>query len=62
MIHVDKNRCPQNHPCPLVARCPVGAISQTGYGLPVIDREKCISCGICLRGCPTRAMQEKVAV
>lgn len=62
MIHVESSRCPQNHPCPLVRHCPVGAITQDGYGLPVIDQEKCVNCGICLRGCPYRAMQEKVAV
>ena len=27
---VDKNRCPQNHRCPLISICPQQAISQTG--------------------------------
>jgi len=57
MIIVNEKSCPQNHPCPLVYHCPVGAITQKGYGLPVIDQEKCVDCGICLRACPYRAMQ-----
>jgi len=28
--------------------CPVGAITQSGFGLPVIDPEKCIECGKCV--------------
>ena len=28
MLVVNKNRCPQNHPCPSVKVCPVGALSQ----------------------------------
>ena len=42
---VDKNRCPQNHRCPLISICPQQAISQTGFGLPRIEmyrrREMC---------------------
>ena len=34
---VDKNRCPQNHRCPLISICPQQAISQTGFGLPRIN-------------------------
>jgi ferredoxin len=45
------NRCPQNHPCPLVDLCPTGAISQRGYAAPVIDAEKCIECGACSVSC-----------
>lgn len=37
---VDKNRCPQNHRCPLISICPQQAISQTGFGLPRIDSDK----------------------
>ena len=45
-LYIDPALCPQNHPCPLVARCPAEAISQEGIGLPVIDSEKCLrSCG-----------------
>ena len=36
---VDKNRCPQNHRCPLISICPQQAISQTGFGLPRIDSD-----------------------
>ncbi|OHD68088.1 MAG: hypothetical protein A2W19_01700 [Spirochaetes bacterium RBG_16_49_21] len=32
--------------------CPFGAISMSDYGLPVFDRKKCRSCGICVEVCP----------
>ena len=38
-LTVDKNRCPQNHKCPMLRVCPVDAITQDGYGLPRIDPE-----------------------
>ncbi len=56
MITIDKNRCPQNHICPLVATCPVGAIAQEGVGLPTIDTNKCIACGKCVKMCGMKAM------
>jgi Fe-S-cluster-containing hydrogenase component 2 len=48
-------RCPQNHPCPMVPVCPVGAIQQDGVKAPTIDADKCIDCGKCVKGCPMRA-------
>ncbi len=51
-IKIDSAKCPQDHPCPLVSVCPVGAISQNGYGAPTIDKEKCIACGRCIITCP----------
>lgn len=53
-------RCPQNHACPLVKRCPVGAVTQQGFHLPVIDREKCINCGLCYKKCPMKAVEERI--
>lgn len=32
--------------------CPVGAISMSEDGLPVIDEEKCTGCGLCVKACP----------
>lgn len=58
-IIVDKNRCPQNHKCPAVRVCPVGAITQNGFGLPAIDQDKCIKCKKCVMFCPMRALQAK---
>jgi Fe-S-cluster-containing hydrogenase component 2 len=55
-IVVLKHRCPQNHPCPSVRVCPVGALTQRGYAAPVVDMDKCIKCGKCLRSCPMRAL------
>ncbi|MFA6308886.1 MAG: 4Fe-4S binding protein [Clostridia bacterium] len=54
---VDRNRCPQNHKCPAIRVCPVGAISQAGVGLPVIDQVKCIKCEKCIKFCPMGAIR-----
>jgi len=55
-LNVKINRCPQNHPCPSVRVCPVGALTQKGYTAPVVDMDKCIKCGKCSRFCPMRAL------
>jgi ferredoxin len=55
---ISKYLCPQNHACPILKVCPVGAISQNGYGLPVIDAEKCTECGKCTRYCGMGAVQK----
>ena len=39
MITVNPDLCPQDHPCPMIPRCPQEAISQAGVGLPVVDNE-----------------------
>jgi ferredoxin len=51
--------CPQNHRCPIIRVCPVGAITQDGYGLPVIDDATCIECGKCKNYCPMQAVRSK---
>jgi Fe-S-cluster-containing hydrogenase component 2 len=56
-IIVDKKLCPQNHPCPAVRVCPVGAIKQNNFDLPIIDEEKCIKCKKCVKFCPMGAIQ-----
>lgn len=58
MVIVEKSRCPENHLCPLVKRCPVSAITQKGFEAPVINHDKCIECGICARLCPFGAFKE----
>ena len=58
MITIDKNKCPQNHRCPSIKVCPVGAISQNGYELPIINQELCVECGKCINFCPKRAIQK----
>ncbi len=57
MITVDKNLCPQNHACPAIKVCSVGAISQVDNDLPIIDAEKCIECGQCIQFCPMKAIK-----
>ena len=55
-IVVNKLRCPQNHPCPAVRVCPVGALTQKGFGAPEVGMDKCIRCGKCVNFCPMRAL------
>lgn len=55
-LKVNKGRCPQNHKCPSVRACPVGALTQDKYEAPKIDLKKCVKCGKCLRVCPTGAI------
>jgi len=56
LLVVKTNRCPQNHPCPSVKVCPVNALSQKGYNAPIVDMDKCIKCGKCVKFCPMRAL------
>ncbi len=56
VIKISKARCPQNHACPSVRVCPVGALKQKGYGLPHADMSKCVKCGKCINYCPMRAI------
>ncbi|MEA4896300.1 MAG: 4Fe-4S binding protein [Oscillospiraceae bacterium] len=55
-LTVKKSRCPQNHPCPSVRVCPVGALSQKGFAAPTVDKNKCIKCGKCTKSCPMAAL------
>jgi len=58
-IVVKIDRCPQNHPCPSVKVCPVGALSQQGFHAPTVDMNKCIKCGKCVTFCPMRALVQE---
>ncbi|MHB0858640.1 MAG: 4Fe-4S binding protein [Anaerolineae bacterium] len=58
-IRVVGSRCPQNHRCPSLRACPVGALSQQGVAAPKVDPDKCIDCGKCLRTCPMGALQNE---
>jgi len=40
----------QDYPC--VKSCPVQALSTDANGAVLVDREKCTSCGACIRACP----------
>lgn len=56
-IKVIAEKCPQNHPCPSVKVCPVGALSQEGFKAPTVDVEKCIGCNKCVKYCPMGAFE-----
>ncbi len=55
LVVLDEN-CPQNHACPSVKICPVGALTQQGFHSPTVDLEKCIRCGKCVNYCPKKAL------
>jgi len=59
-LAINPKVCPQNHRCPMLKHCPVGAISQDGNGLPFIDEEKCIECGKCAMICPMKAVISQI--
>lgn len=40
----------------MIEHCPVGAIMQQGYGLPIIDEQKCFECGKCINICGMNAV------
>ena len=42
-LEIVTENCPQNHKCPAVNVCPVGALSQNEFEAPKIDYEKCKS-------------------
>ncbi len=56
-MKVNEKKCPQNHRCPAINVCKYKAIYQTGYGLPKIDKVKCIQCGKCVIFCPMGAIE-----
>ena len=55
-LRVIIENCPQNHSCPSVKICPVGALVQEGFQAPTVDAEKCIKCGKCANFCPKKAL------
>ena len=53
MIDVNKEFCPQNHNCPVISSCPMGAIVQDSpFDAPHIDKSKCTDCGLYTNYCP----------
>ena len=52
MIKVHRDRCPQDHICPMIKVCPKNAIKQKDFKAPEVDNEKCIECMKCVKGCP----------
>ena len=56
ILKVINEKCPQNHVCPSLKVCPVGALSQKGFDAPLVDIDKCIRCGACVKFCPKKAL------
>ena len=56
ILVVIKDNCPQNHKCPAVKICAVGALLQDAYNAPTIMQDKCIKCGKCVNFCPKKAL------
>lgn len=51
--------CAQNIPCnPCEVSCPQHAITvgEPITNLPVVDKDKCVGCGLCVAGCPGQAI------
>lgn len=62
--YIDPKKCDKSPMCPARRSCPEKAISQEKLGLfkrgvPVVDSEMCVSCGICMRMCPHGAIVMK---
>lgn len=57
LAKINLDRCPQNHRCPSLRACPVGALTQESpYSAPVIHEALCIGCGKCAMVCPKKAL------
>lgn len=55
-VTVITKKCPQNHACPAMYECPVGALKQDGFKAPTVVADLCIDCGKCARMCPRGAL------
>ena len=52
-LTIDAALCPQNHRCPMIDQCPVGAIDRDNPAR--VDKQACISCMRCVSVCPHHA-------
>ena len=62
--YIDPMKCDKSPMCPARRSCPEKAISQEKLGIfrrgvAVVDPEKCVSCGACLKMCPHGAIALK---
>jgi len=62
--YIDPNKCDRSAMCPARRSCPEKAITQEklGFlkrGVEVVDSEKCVSCGECIKMCPHGAIGMK---
>ncbi|HEY8909937.1 MAG TPA: 4Fe-4S binding protein [Desulfosporosinus sp.] len=64
--YIEPKKCDSSPMCPARRACPEKAITQEklGFlklgllkrGIPVVDQEKCVSCGECVKKCPHGAV------
>ena len=65
-VYIDPKKCDSSPMCPARKSCPEKAITQEKLGIlklglfkrgvPVVDPEKCVSCGECIKRCPHGAV------
>ena len=65
-VYIDPNKCDRSVMCQPRRSCPEKAITQEKLGLikrgvAVIDLEKCVACGECIKLCPHGAILMKEA-
>lgn len=62
--YIDPNKCDRSPMCPSRRSCPEKAITQEKLGFlkrgaAVVDSDKCVSCGVCIKMCPHGAIVMK---
>ena len=59
VLKISSLLCSKNHHCVIMRVCKVDAISQeNNYTLPILDNDKCVECGECVKVCPMGAVIE----
>ena len=56
VVKINVSKCPQDHKCPAVSVCPVGALVQEENNAPTVLTDICIGCGKCSDFCPKKAL------
>jgi TPP-dependent indolepyruvate ferredoxin oxidoreductase alpha subunit len=54
---INQKRCDGSPFCPVRRECPANAIHEVDGGF-YIDMNVCLGCGVCVKYCPRRAVEE----